>query len=197
MDNRKIETGEAIAYGWQSVKKDLWYFVGLAFVSTIIGSVGSAHSQTNQWDLVGFLLSAWMTCGYMTMMLSFQAGKKMEFGELFKQVKHYWEVLAATFLLGLIICLGFILFIVPGIYLALRFQFTIQLILDKGLGISEAMKESTRLTNGIKMSLLTFNLALIGVVVLGAICLGVGVFVAIPVVWLAEIFVYRKCLKSV
>ena len=192
MGSPQIKTGSAISYGWTSVKKDFWYFVGLAVVSTIIGSIGSDNNNANQWDLLGLLLSAWMTCGYMTMMLSYQAGHKLPFGDLFKQVKHYWEVLGATFLLFVIIVIGLILLIVPGVYLAVRFQFTIQLILDQGLGIMAAMKESTRLTNGIKMSLLGFDLTLLGVILLGAIVLGVGVFVALPVVWLASVVVYRQ-----
>jgi uncharacterized membrane protein len=193
MDNRTINTGQAISYGWASVKKDFWYFIGIAVVSTIIGNVGSGGSRSaDGWDVLGVFLTAWMTCGSMTMMLSYQAGKKLPFAELFTQFKYFWRVLGATILIGLIVGLGLILLIIPGIIFALRYQFTIQLIIDKNLGISAAMKESTRLTNGVKMSLLGFDLTLLGVLILGAICLGVGVFVAMPVVWLALVAVYRK-----
>ena len=133
-----------------------------------------------------------MTSGYLKMMLSYESGKKLPFGDLFTQVKYFWRVLGATLLLGLIVVIGFFLLIVPGIYLALRFQFTLLLILDKDLGILEAMKQSSMLTNGKKMPLLGFDLTLLGVIILGAIVFGVGIFVAMPVVWLATVFVYHK-----
>jgi uncharacterized membrane protein len=193
MEGATIQSGKAISYGWASVKKDFWYFVGLSFVSTVIGSIGSSDRKRNDgWDLLGFLLSAWMTCGYTKLALSYERGQKLPFGELFTQWKYYWRVLGATFLLGLIVGIGFVLLIVPGIYLALRFQFTVQLIIDKDLGIMEAMRQSTKLTEGKKMALFGFDLTMFGVILLGAICLGVGIFVSMPVVWLASVFMYRR-----
>jgi len=126
------------------------------------------------------------------MMLDYQSGNKLPFPELFTQFKYYWRVLLATLLLGLIVGVGFIFLIVPGIYLALKYQFTIYLIIDKNLGIMEAMNESSKMTDGVKMSLFMFGLMLIGVMLLGVICLGVGAFVAMPVAWLATVVVYRR-----
>jgi uncharacterized membrane protein len=191
MDNRQIEISKNISYGWTSVKKDFWYFIGLTVIMVIIEGLGGSDRSTNVFDALGIFLSAWMTCGAMTLFLSYQRGQKLPIEKLFTSVKKYWEVLGATILVGLIVAVGFIALIVPGLYLALRFQFVIPLIIDKNLDIGAAMKESTRLTNGIKMALFRFDLALLGVIILGAICLGVGVFVAMPVAYLAYIQVYR------
>lgn len=188
-----IETGKAIGYGWSAVKKDFWYFVGIAVIAMVIsGLTSSSDKNPNSWDVLGIFLSTWMTCGYTTMMLSYQAGKKMPLSDVFTQFKHYWRVLGASILVGLIVVVGLVLLIVPGVYFALRFQFVLQLIIDKNLGIGEAMSASTKLTNGIKMPLLGFNLTLLGVIILGALCLGVGILVAMPVVWLAQVHVYRQ-----
>ncbi|MBI5467327.1 MAG: glycerophosphoryl diester phosphodiesterase membrane domain-containing protein [Candidatus Kerfeldbacteria bacterium] len=188
-----IDSSSAISYGWNAVKKDFWYLVGIAAVSQIISGLMSRPDQNpNSWDFLGIFLSAWMTAGYMVLMLSYQAGKKLPFTDLFTQLKYFWRVLGGTILVGLIVGAGTILFIIPGIYFALRFQFVIPLIIDKNLGIGAAMTESTRLTQGIKMSLLMFDLTLLGIIILGVICLGVGVFVALPVTWLAMVVVYRK-----
>jgi uncharacterized membrane protein len=193
MSNTKIEIGKAIGYGWGSVKKDFWYFTGIALVSTIISSLGNSNGKkSNGWSILSPFLSTWMTCGHTKIVLDYHSGNKLPIAELFTQFKYYWRVLFATLFLGVIVCLGLIFLIVPGVYFAIKYQFTIQLIIDKDLSISEALKQSAQLTNGLKMSLLGFNITLLGVVLLGAICLGVGVFVAIPVVWLAEVFIYRR-----
>ncbi|MFA5106701.1 MAG: DUF975 family protein [Patescibacteria group bacterium] len=193
MEKPKVEIGPAIGYGWASVKKDFWYLVGLALVSAVISSLANSRDHhPDGWGLLGIFLSTWMTCGQLKMMLSYQAGNKLPFADLFTQFKYFWRVLGATILVGLWIVVGLLLLIVPGIYLALRYQFTLQLIIDKNLGITEAMKQSQALTKGIKMSLLGFDLACLGVIILGAIVFGVGVFVAMPVVWLAMVALYRK-----
>jgi uncharacterized membrane protein len=194
MENRAIETGKAISYGWQSVKKDFWYFVGIAFVYAVVSSLSSLGSdkKIDAWDILSPLLTAWITCGYTKMVLSYHSGKKLPFGELFTQFKYFWRVLGASILTSIIIVFGMILFFVPGVYFALKYQFVVQLIIDKDLSISEAFRQSAKMTDGLKMSLLGFDLTLLGVVILGAIVLGVGVLVALPVVWLASVFVYRK-----
>ncbi len=76
-------------------------------------------------------------------------------------------MLGAEIILFTIIVLGLILFIIPGIYFALRFMFVIPLIVDKDLDISEAMKQSTSLTRGIKWPLLGFILVSFGIFILG------------------------------
>ena len=193
METKQVETGQAFSYGWESVKKNFWYFVGLAVIVCLIESITSGYGKNHYTlDILGPFLSAWMTCGYIRIVLDYQSGTKRPLADVFSQFQHYWQVFFATLILGLIIGLGFVALIIPGIYLALRFQFTIPLIIDKNLSITEAMKQSTALTSGIKLSLFGFDLAALGVIILGAIVFGIGVFVAMPVVWLAYIHLYKK-----
>jgi uncharacterized membrane protein len=193
METKQVETGQAFSYGWESVKKNFWYFVGLAVIVCLIESITSGYGKNHYTlDILGPFLSAWMTCGYIRIVLDYQSGTKRPLADVFSQFQHYWQVFFATLILGLIIGLGFVALVIPGIYLALRFQFTIPLIIDKNLNITEAMKQSTALTSGIKLSLFGFDLAALGVIILGAIVFGIGIFVAMPVVWLAYIHLYKK-----
>lgn len=192
MDTTPLNTDQVFRYGWGSVKKDLWYFIGITFVVMVLSSVGSMPgNKASSLDLLGFLLSILMTCGTTAIFLQYFGGTKPPFSTLFTQLKQYLPVLGATLLVGLITGLGFVFLIVPGIYFALKYQFTIQLIIDRNLGVMEAMKESARLTTGKKMALLGFDFKCLGVILLGVLALGVGILVAIPVVELATIKVYR------
>lgn len=187
-----IDGGQAVAYGWTTVKKDLWYFVVIALIFMVVGSIGSTPKGWSGWDVVNFFLTAWITCGLMAILLSYEQGKKLHISELFTHTEHYWRVLGATFLVTVIVSFGLVLLIVPGIYFALKYQFTVPLIIDQGLGVGDALRASERLTNGRKMSLLQFDLMALGVICLGALALGVGMLIAVPVVWLAYIAIYRK-----
>jgi uncharacterized membrane protein len=197
MDKLPIDTTQVFQYGWNSVQKDFWYFVGIAFVVMVLGGIGSSSpNETSSLDGLGFLLSILMTCGTTTIFLQYFGGKKLPFSSLFTQLKQYLPVLGATLLLGLITVVGVILLIVPGIYFALKYQFTIQLIIDKNLGVMAAMKESARITNGNKMAIFVFDLQCLGVVILGVLALGVGLLVALPTVELATIKVYRSLVPA-
>lgn len=62
--------------------------------------------------------------------------------------------------------------------------------------IGEAMKKSAEMTKGIKWGLFGVGLTFLGVIILGAICLGVGLIWAIPVTWLGAAYLYRKLLNT-
>ena len=192
MTEEKVNIGKAIGYGWDSLKKDFWYWIGITVVVCVIEGIGNGGKGREAMGLLGIFLSAWMTCGYTKILLNYYGGKKSEFVDLFTQLKYFWRVLGATLLIGLIVIGGLILFIVPGIYWGLKFMFTVILIIDKDLGISEAMQESAKMTDSIKLPLFGFCLTAIGVMILGAIALGVGILVAMPVVWLATIYLYKN-----
>jgi len=192
----KVEVGKAIGYGWDSVKKDFWFWVGIALVVSVIGGIGSRGKENETLGLLGFFLSAWMTCGYTKIALEYFDGKKLDFVELFTQLKYFWRILGATLLIGLIVIGGLILLIVPGIYWGIKYMFVPMLIIDKDLGIGEAMGESAKMTEGKKLALFGFGFAALGVMLLGAIALGVGVLVAMPVVWLATVYLYKKLALS-
>jgi uncharacterized membrane protein len=92
--------------------------------------------------------------------------------------------------------LAFILLIVPGVIWAIKYQFYGYLIIDKKMGVMEALKKSAEMTDGIKLDLFGLGLVLLGVIILGALVLGVGLLAAIPTVWLATAYVYRKLSKA-
>jgi len=196
MESLVISASQSIRYGWEAVKKDFWYFVGIAFISMVISGIGSNSTETNSWDLVGMLASVWMTCGTTMIYLLYQQGKKAEVTVLFTSVDRFLTVLGATILISLIVLAGLILFIVPGIMWAIKYQFVVPLILDQKLGVMEAMRRSDEITKGKKMSIFMFDLTMLGVVILGALALLVGLFVAIPVVGLAQIDLYKKLLAA-
>ncbi|MFA6553062.1 MAG: DUF975 family protein [Patescibacteria group bacterium] len=197
METKQVAIGQAFSYGWTELKKNFWYFVGLAVIVIIIEGIGSGPKDGRAYfNFLGIFLSAWMTSGYTKIILDYYGGTKRELTDVFTQFAYFWRVLGASILIGLIVMLGFIALIIPGIYFGLRFMFTVPLIIDKNLDIGEAMKQSTELTKGIKGSLFLFALGMIGAMILGAICLGVGVFIAMPVVWLAFIYIYKNLQPS-
>ncbi|MFA7253082.1 MAG: YciC family protein [Patescibacteria group bacterium] len=197
---KKIEIGKAIGYGWESIKKNFWYLIAITVIYYAVAGISGVDRNENSGasllSILIWLLSIYMMGGLLRILLDYYDGKKRPISDLFTQVKYFWRLLGATLLVSLIVFVGFILLVVPGIYWALKYQFVPYLIVDKDMNVMEAMKQSGNMTLGVKWQLLGFAFVSLGIIILGAIALGVGIFVAAPIIMLAEIFIYRHLLTQ-
>lgn len=128
--------------------------------------------------------------------LNIARNKQPNIAESFKYIAgKYFKLLGAQILLSLIILGGIILFVVPGIILALKFNFTVNLLIDNpDMGIMEALKESSALTQNHKMDLFIFQLSFIGWVLLIIVTLGLASFYVQPYMLTATCVYYTKLL---
>ena len=92
--------------------------------------------------------------------------------------------ISSAFMLGLLI--------VPGIYLAIRLQFYSAYIVEEDCGIIESLQKSWDLTKGQGMPLFLLLLAMIGTAIVGCILFFVGLFVAVPLIYMMQCYTFRK-----
>ena len=140
------------------------------------------------------VISILVQIGSIKITLELYDGKPLNFSNLYSQSNLILRYLGASILYGLMVAVGLILLIIPGIYLAIKYQFFSFLIVDKNMGIMESFKKSEEMTQGVKMNLLLFSLALAGINILGALVFLVGLIVTIPTTVMATVYVYRKLL---
>ena len=95
---------------------------------------------------------------------------------------------------GIIVLVGMLLLLIPGIIWSIKYGFVFFLIPDKGVGVKEAFDLSAEMTEGIKWKLFWFDIFGFLVLVAGLLLLGVGLFLAIPVIYLAAYMIYNKLL---
>jgi len=195
-----FSVGEAIRFGWETFKKRPWFFIGVTVITAVIsGVVSSLLDSVEGGPLVNFAnmlvniaVSTFIGLGITSVYLkAHESVESVSFSNLWYP-DLFWNYLAASLVMSIIIGIGFILLVVPGIILATMLLFTTYLVVDRKLGPIEAMKESRRITEGKKWQLLAFLLAIIGINILGFIALLVGLLVSIPVSTLAIVHVYRK-----
>lgn len=91
-----------------------------------------------------------------------------------------------------LIATGFMLLVLPGIYLVVSYVFTYTLIVDKGLDIFEAMELSRKTVT--KQWFKFFGLLLISglILLVGAIPFGIGLIWAIPTVYISYGLLYHR-----
>ncbi len=113
-------------------------------------------------------------------------GTNISISEILKFIfdaKLFINYVAASLLVTLLVSVGFMLLIVPGIILGLGLMFTYYIIVDKNLGPIEAMKESWNISKGYKMELFLLFLA----VMLISFVLGLTIILA-PFAYLYSTF---------
>lgn len=117
---------------------------------------------------------------------------KLDVADMFAAFKNYWQAVLASFLVGLIVSVGIILLVVPGIYLACKLAFTPYLVVDRKMGAIEAMQESWRMTRGHGWTVFLIGLLGVAIVLLGLACLIVGVIISIMWITLAYASLYHS-----
>lgn len=196
----KFSISEVCGTSWQRTKAQIWVLSGLIIGMSIISFTLGAFAMPIQQSVVGAvvinLISCVISCifalGYMKNIFQALDGEEPQFSAYGQQSRKIITYLVANILMAIIVTLGLCLFIIPGIYLALRLQFYAALIVEDDAGIIESLQRSWEITRGQGMSLFMLMLAMIGICILGLILLGIGIFVAMPLIYMMYAYVFRK-----
>lgn len=201
MANKNFSFGEAFGAGWAKLKEH-WLFFALSyatifFVSGIFSSLSEGpykdiEPTSGLLALIGLLLRIWLNFNFLVLIIRIFDGVKPEWRDLFVWHEETIAYVGASILYGIMVLVGCLFLIIPGLYLAVKYGFYGFLIADKKLGAFDALKASGQLTDGVKWLLVGYGLASIGILLLGALAFGIGLFVALPVVSIALAFVYRS-----
>jgi len=87
-------------------------------------------------------------------------------------------------LYGLMIAIGFLLLIAPGIYLAMRYGHCLTAMVDRDLGIMDSFQYSLSISTNNRLNLFLLSLLGIFITFAGCLVLCVGLLFALPVIWL-------------
>ena len=202
MSPRFFSKSEAVLFGWSTLKKNFRFFLGLLAIivmaNVLISLIMSSFSEVAPVVLVistgviSWLLDLLIGIGIIKISLEFCDQERARHVDLFAGFPNLLNYLAGLIIYGIMVAVGLIFFVVPGLYLAVKYQFYGYLIVDKGMGPIDAIKMSGVLTEGVKRNLVLFWLMLAGINILGMLALGVGLIASVPVTWLATAYVYRR-----
>ncbi len=120
--------------------------------------------------------------GYFCVAFQIARGRPKTFGDFFGGFRKFLPVLLTSLVSSLLIFIGLILFLIPGIYLAVAYMFSQALVIDKHMDFWSAMETSRRVISKKWFSFLGLGLLLFLLILVGLLALGVGALVAIPLV---------------
>ncbi|HER08985.1 MAG TPA: hypothetical protein ENO20_08760 [Bacteroides sp.] len=193
------EAGRSYSIGW----KVLWvYFVELLVVSIVYmilaGPVSFFQWKTDhfEWFLVplvffGIIYGIFVAgpIGYSVKWVFLKAvrGERIEIRDMFVVFqKNYWNAVVANIVVGVIVGLGIVMLIVPGIIFACRLAFVPYLVIDEEMDVMDALRTSWDMTRGYGWQIFFMGFLAIFIVLAGLIALFVGVIIS--VMWISAAF---------
>lgn len=183
------EASDAFRVGWEALKK---YFLEFLLVTLIVGVVsmigslltrGGGFGSSGISFLIAILITGPMSFGASFYYLKAMRGDEFEFGDVFTGFReNYLQVVLASFLYSVLIGIGFLLLIIPGIIIGIRLSFVPYLVMDEKLDAVEAIKTSWEMTKDFSTNIFIFGLMSIGVAIVGLLCLVIGMIPAVMLI---------------
>ena len=102
------------------------------------------------------------------------------------------RLLVTTILMTLLIFVGYVLLVIPGLYLSVAYLFVLPLLVQRELGMLDALEVSRKAITHRWFTVLGILLALALINVIGAIPLGIGLIWTIPWTMLAMGVMYQR-----
>lgn len=142
-------------------------------------------------QLLNQLLSLFLSIGLTQIGLNLVSGKPISVGLLFGGGRKLLPMLGGYIIFMIAFFVGLIFLIVPGIYIAMRYGQFFYAIVDRDLGVMESFQYSSSITTNNRMNIVLLWVLNVAMVIAGIIALFVGIFFAIPVIWLTGVVAYR------
>jgi uncharacterized membrane protein len=199
--------GSAYRNGWRQL---FWKYFLVLFLINVIGFIIGIPTGMNEWVqgataagilsfiafIYGILIYGPVQYGWAFAYLKAARGDKLEIKDMFAAFKNYWNAVLASLLVFIIIVIGLILLIVPGIIFACKLAFTPYLVVDRKMQVIEALEESWRMTGGHAWKVFLIGLLAIPICIAGLLFFIVGIIISIMWVSLAFASLYHAVSSS-
>lgn len=200
-----LDIGECVTKGWDIVKANFWPVIGVTFLSSVvmqginqlIGLISRPSFnnmiETHQFSpavmalfigttIIAMPISTIFMGGLYRYYLKLVRGQEATVSDAFSGFTDGFTQLAILgFVQGPLIVVGCLFCIVPGIYLAVAWYFSIFLIVDRGMNFWSAMELSRKMVSKHWFMVFGVTLVLGLLAVVGIFACLVGIFVSMAV----------------
>jgi uncharacterized membrane protein len=142
--------------------------------------------------LAFLLFFATVEIGFLQMCLGLYDGKEPHFTDVFTHWSLGLKFLAGQIFLLLVVVIGLVLLIVPGVYIGVRYALFGLCLAAGEADLIRSFRQSADLSAGAWISVLGLFSALLLFNALGACLLGLGLLITIPLSALVATAIYRQ-----
>ncbi len=196
---------KALRFGWDTFRKDIFFWSGLALFVVLVQSSSMLTEQYLKDQLGQYMIlvqafswfwQAVVGMGLVRVTLNVVDGKTADTRDFFSCFQFFLRYLVASLAFGMLVVLGLLLFIVPGIFIGIKLQFYEYFIIDKNMGIADSFVSSAKTTRGLVPELFILAVIILALNVVGFFTLGIGILVTVPISKIAITHVYRQLVPA-
>ena len=170
--------GDYFKTGWGLFKQYPGGFVGFCLLNFLIQ--GLLHGTSYVGAVASVAITSPLFMGNFIVSAKLLQGQTPEFRDFFGGFQYFLPLLLLSLVAGLFIGIGTLLLIIPGVYLAVAYLFASYLVVDRRLDFWPAMELSRHTVHPRWFSYFAFVLLVALLNLAGAVALGVGLLVTIP-----------------
>jgi len=175
---------------WQMFRENIGAFLG--FTLTLF-AVWLATSMVDAGSSLLFSsVAAPFYAGYSIVAFKIMLQQPFQFSDFFRGFNYFLPLFLASLASSIVVGIGFILLLIPGIYLAISYMFTTFLVIDYHMEFWQAMEISRKIISRNWFAFLLFALVLCCINLLGALAFGIGLLVTLPVTSCAVAIAYKE-----
>jgi len=196
-----LNIGNCLRRGWALLRGDFWPIVGISALIIVLWAVAnssgaifsSQHGRTTaEGSVLGLLVTGPLFGGLYLFFIKRIRGETTTVETAFSGFSNrFLHLFLASFVPLVLIALGFICLILPGIYLAVAWMFTLPLVIDKGLDFWSAMELSRKTVSKHWWKFFGYAIILLVLKLAGLLCCLVGFFIAAPFTTASLMYAYQ------
>ena len=202
MSQLSIDLLPLFKFSFGQFKKYASFIVGAMLTYLVLGIIPQVYlmlqnpqTPTSSQQFVSFLLTMvqlFLGLGFTKIMLRLVQDKFVEVADMFNNFKLFLSYFVASFLYGFGVMLGTFLLVLPGIFIAIRFQFYPYFILEEGVSSFTALRKSYDLSQDLTLELFLLGIVIVALNVAGIFLFGVGIIITYPLTTMATAIVYKS-----
>jgi uncharacterized membrane protein len=175
-----LDVGYLFSRSWEVFKENWALLAGVFLVYSILSGGPSQLSDEDSLfgsliGLIQLIITGPLLAGTYYVALKLIRREPAEFVEMFDGFKVFGKAVGVFILYSVLLGIGIILLIVPGIIVAVGLWPAMFLVTQADLGITDTLRKAWDMTRGYKMNLFLVGLALFGLNLLGLLAFIVGV----------------------
>lgn len=180
------DIGTCLSEGWELFKQRPWLLIGATLIAGLINGLASNVPFAN------LLTYPVLLAGLYLMIMRLDGDRPLALSNLFDALPRVLPLVAASLLTSLLTVLGLVLFIIPGLYLAMAYGFTTLNIVDRNMDFWPAMENSRTTITSVFWPYAGLILLLGVITIIAALPFGLGLPIAVPVCLAAQYRFYRR-----
>lgn len=200
----KVAIRQPLEFGWRVFRENVFFFLVMMLVLGVPAAMMGVMVRDMPWISLSVLFLrgvAWLwrviaAMAVILVSLSFCDRNSFDIRQVEAMKPLFIPYLLGSILFSVMIGVGMILLVVPGVYLAVRYQFMPYLIIDKGMQPMDALRAAGELTRGSWLDLFVLLLCIVGINFVGALLFGLGLLITVPVTFIAHARVYRSFMPA-